>query len=88
MSRLPLSKRATGIHAVGDHIRMKGCGFVEFEIVSVVELDDEIYYKARPIPQIYGIPMSMIAEVRHSEKVPLEAGLGRLSLSKRARESK
>jgi hypothetical protein len=84
MPRMPLSKRAaSGLHAVGDRIRMKGCGFVEFEIVSVADLDGEIYYKVRPLPRIYGIPMSMVSEIHHKEKMPLEAGV-RLRLSKRA----
>jgi len=87
MLRFPLSKRAaSGLHAVGNHIRMKGCGFVEFEIVNVVDLDGEIYYKVRPLPKIYGIPMNMVAEIHHKEKMPLEANT-RPRLSKRAEGS-
>jgi len=81
----PLSKRAASGHAVGDKIRLKGHGNIQFKVVSVEQLEDELYYKVEPIHAIYGVSADMVAEVRHNEKKPI-LGSTLVPLSKRADE--
>jgi len=72
---IPISKRAAEFHEVGKHVEIRGFGKVKFEIVGRDTVDEQVYYKVKPISMVYAVPEDMLVETRHSTLAPLEAAL-------------